>query len=659
MSGDDGRESPRVYVRGIHDAVSIGTRTPSGTTLTTSSALNDHLCTVVDALGQSLRYVHVFFTNLYLDTLGSPDHPSDDTPIYPEDAWRQLSTAIFMDESLLDGVSSLYEWGPSHFAKLRQSLSHGTSPDSNPLLSLLSDAHRLSLSGSVPTSTSVPDAPLPMPLCLQKGVAEAKAKEIVLLGRVIRETVPLSTPSVGDIQPAVVDFGAGKGYLSHYIAETTPYTAVALEGSRAHTQRLLKRTVQLFGKNGAWGKRGRSGPGREGYTLPGRLVSRCGLVDGDTSLEDVQALVRGEGEGVGLDDAIVDGPGAKRMQQQYAREGRDVVAPQRETGCPVQGVSADTISTGQRGEGPAPSSAPSPSPLCLVGLHACGDLSAMMCRIMTHRQRLRGTGTRHSLITVPCCYTHLTPAHFPLSQGMRERLHLSEEMSLPYSSVTLPSSPLPYTVGGDLLNAANQYMGRASRMRGGLGSFVARAGLQRLIKLHFPGHDTMRRIIVQDKAPQMPWDVVRHWLCVGAGGEEGNAAVSSNLDALAEWAHRVLRSLPDRPCSQTPNPYLSPSTPDLSLKWCREQFTTVLQRTWEMGACMLARAAVGQMMETFILLDRAVYLAENSPSDSSVCVFPVFPLSLSPRSRAVCVVPSTDTERIEDMMGVGPAVDKI
>jgi len=72
------------------------------------------------------------------------------------------------------------------------------------------------------------------------------------------------------------------------------------------------------------------------------------------------------------------------------------------------------------------------APLCMIGLHACGDLSPVMLKLLLKCEKF------HSMMLVSCCYHRmqwgggLTNDHFPLSSSLRQIGPFYHQKGMPY-----------------------------------------------------------------------------------------------------------------------------------------------------------------------------------------------------------------------------------
>lgn len=71
-------------------------------------------------------------------------------------------------------------------------------------------------------------------------------------------------------------------------------------------------------------------------------------------------------------------------------------------------------------------------PLCMIGLHACGDLSPVMLKLLLKCQKFR------SLMLVSCCYHRMKwdggqdDDHFPLSRSLRRVGPFYRQKGMPF-----------------------------------------------------------------------------------------------------------------------------------------------------------------------------------------------------------------------------------
>jgi hypothetical protein len=336
----------------------------------------------------------------------------------------------------------------------------------------------------------------------------------------------------------VVDVGAGSEALSRLIADECGCRVIAIDQSEDH-HKSADRKVKWLRRQGAKEKGEDEGSAVNSLQRIRRVKA---TVKPDASLEDI--IGRDSLEGVG------------------------------------------------KGETSTHTSDCAPSMKCLVGLHACGDLSAIL--IQWFVSLWKGTPSQNiKVLSVGCCYNLMTSTTFPMSRWCRtyaSSLELSPELLAAAAQSTTP----------DFLMQSS-----ASKRNSVVRKRLFRAYLQHVIHTRYPSllssmMDGGKRVKLKP-----PGD--------GCEDLSLSAYVVSSLQSLGVGQHL---------------PVALPSAADIE----------------EEGAAMFAhhnglirewfklRQAASLLIEELIVFDRAMYLVEGG---IPVTIKAVFDSSVSPRNLAI------------------------
>ncbi|KAH0573611.1 Methyltransferase domain-containing protein [Spironucleus salmonicida] len=167
----------------------------------------------------------------------------------------------------------------------------------------------------------------------------------------------------------IIDFGAGKGYLSTFLAFDRQYIIIAAEASFLHAKALFQRISKLS-KN---------------YPNQDRLNIAIGLISPETGASDVVAGAF---------------PWRDFEKQRISTSGH-------EPHSPIQGECAAQFRKAEVQHD------------CLIiGLHTCGDLAQICLNLASKRVKIA---------TIGCCYGHITQKCFPATeQGDQIVQHISK-----------------------------------------------------------------------------------------------------------------------------------------------------------------------------------------------------------------------------------------
>lgn len=200
---------------------------------------------------------------------------------------------------------------------------------------------------------------------------------------------------------------------------------------------------------------------------------------------------------------------------------------------------------------------------CVVGLHACGGLSRLALQLLQQLDIV-------AAITFPCCYGHIhTSEHFPCTDGGRRICTLFNrpefrELAPPHYPGGPPRLLLSYAGSGFQCPPAQTHKD--------LESFMNRATVE-----------YMRVNLLEDSTKRM----------LPRQGDR----------SLSEWMRSVASGVKD----------LEEQDIMACIRHCQS-------RRWQMGAHYLVRKLLGQVFETFILLDRLAWLNSLTNSEEGVVI---------------------------------------
>ncbi|KAJ4781047.1 S-adenosyl-L-methionine-dependent methyltransferases superfamily protein [Rhynchospora pubera] len=275
-------------------------------------------------------------------------------------------------------------------------------------------------------------------------------------------------------------------------------------------------------------------------------------------------------------------------------------------------------------------------PLVLAGLHACGDLSVNMLRAFV------GCGRAKALVSLGCCYNLLSEEEVDPSSCSEFQEACCISAGFPMSK---GAKLFPLSLGKSARDLACQ---SAERWRSltteiALQNFdvhAYRAAFQLVLEKHFP-------------------EVVKSSPSIGRQGKAlRRRRLAKLLESQIEDKHSQAMEYNEIGAEVTSHDYSDPTEPvwkekyghfkefcesgllqlgcgsqlqesDLIEVWGEVQpFTEMIGPFWSL------RVALGQVIETYILLDRLLYLQEQGDSINAF-LLPLFDPAVSPRNMAV------------------------
>ncbi|XP_050944105.1 uncharacterized protein LOC103487650 isoform X5 [Cucumis melo] len=426
---------------------------------------------------------------------------------------------------------------------------------------------------------------------LSQGMNQKKKHEVEVLSAII-------SLIASDLESsAIVDVGAGQGYLAQVLSFHYKHSVLAIDACSHHgnvtsarSARIKKYYLAQIRKAGFYRLEA------ENLRLPKAMTFHVLSVDALKSLANMS-----------LEDDHVEKPSTTGDDQKKIN--------QQESKC---------LTLCNSDQEPS---------LVLAGLHACGDLSVIMLRTFVECKEVK------AVINIGCCYNLLTE-YGSNNKGIQNGFPMS--FGVKSSSLSLGKS------GRDLAcQSAERW--RNLEKEGGLHNFelhAFRAAFQMTwLQLAHPLGVKERHCAVKRKGRvQYPRSVVKISL------RHHNQYVADLIGGFQVNANAFSHTISDHgstPCEQSKSVDKYP----LFEKFCHsglirlglqssqdtdcygiwtdtEPFTELIGPYWSL------RAALGPVLETCILLDRLLFLQEQGGSLEAI-LLPVFDPDLSPRNVAI------------------------
>ncbi|XP_066466399.1 methyltransferase-like protein 25B [Tiliqua scincoides] len=419
----------------------------------------------------------------------------------------------------------------------------------------------------------------------RKHVKPKKQHEIWQLGQVVKKLSTLTGCR------RVVDIGSGQGHLSRYLSFGLCLSVTAIEGDPLLVGRAIRfdrELVQALEKEQA-----RRGQTPEGISLqgPSHVV---GWVDPRAPWQEFLRLLQPEKdeEGALMVDRPVD------------------AGPSFPKGAPVRNYQASLLrGTESEEEDMAgcgektlaslgPTSPPLESRLILTGLHACGDLSVALLRQFVRCPHVVG------MTSVACCYMKLSTAE--TSPTPPPSSSCPPEYGYPLSRwvSALPGHQLSYKAREGACHALEDYTLRLQEESATLRTHCFRAMLETVIRAADPAKK-----------------------CLGV-----QSINKAHMLRFEEYAQLGLARV-----GLDPNTPLDPPA-----------LATMLAQQHKVVAFFTLALLLAPLVETLILLDRAIYLQEQG---FHCRLIPLFDPTFSPRN-LVLVAAKTDLHTALSGLGV-------
>ncbi|KAI9187539.1 hypothetical protein LWI28_029222 [Acer negundo] len=443
---------------------------------------------------------------------------------------------------------------------------------------------------------------------LAQGMNQKKRHEVEVLSAVV------SAIANNVRAHTIVDVGAGQGYLAQVVSFQYQHSVVAIDAC-SHHGKVTESRAERIRKHYAAQMR-KFGPVNKSLNVPKTITCRV------MSKDMLKALTS-----LSLDRNDVEQP-KLIVQNDRELDGRKLQSP----------YNADSETS-----------------LVLAGLHACGDLSVTMLKTFTECEEVK------AVVSIGCCYNLLSEegsdiagslCGFPMSYGVK-----SADFSLRKNSRDLACQSAErwrilerdagvHNFELHAFRAAFQmvlceYYPEAiitSPSVGRQGKALRRQQQRRILGLHLHCEESMRVCFVQ-KDPDIACSssepaesklddrsvAVLDVTAVSHRNSFNNSTRSESSDAVdkyllfGKFCHSGLCRLGLK-ALDTPNFYGI---------WDEvEPFVDIIGPYWSL------RAALGPLLETFILLDRLLFLQEQGSSMEAV-MLPIFDPVLSPRNLAI------------------------
>ncbi|KAI0325051.1 hypothetical protein GY45DRAFT_1287903, partial [Cubamyces sp. BRFM 1775] len=243
--------------------------------------------------------------------------------------------------------------------------------------------------------------------CTLPGMSPKKAHEVVTMSNFIGELLQ-SNVSLSGINH-IVDVGAGQAYLSRMLRDRLGSHVLALDFSEVQTQGAAKRDgAEKKTKR----KKGPSGPGGESSGPQPAGNPQCHAQTRQTrDRGEVDALRHGYGS-LTYVTAKIDARTLCEATDDWIRirQRDDGALDENEDGAVVD----NRTRTGE--------SVLDPTPVLFVALHACGSLTPDIFRAFTASLKTDPSAASwvpRAAVVVGCCYNMMRPEDFPLSRALR------------------------------------------------------------------------------------------------------------------------------------------------------------------------------------------------------------------------------------------------
>ncbi|XP_019375200.1 PREDICTED: protein RRNAD1 [Gavialis gangeticus] len=413
----------------------------------------------------------------------------------------------------------------------------------------------------------------------RKHVKPKKQHEIWQLGKLVKRLSELAQCD------HIVDVGSGQGHLSRFLSFGLGLPVTAVEGNKHlvdTAKRFDRELVQALKKEQARG-------GKAVRELSLRGPSHvAGWVDPQAPWPEFLLLLQ---PGVDMSHpptaAACAGPPSLEpgMRTLPMVLSRDVAQPGRATADPMGARShiGTGVPIGHLQEPSQPAEhPPAPGRVLLTGLHACGDLSVTLLRHFVHCPHVA------AITSVACCYMKLSTRETPVPPGLVLPPTVPPATyGYPLSAwvAGLPGHTLSYKAREGACHAAEDYGQRLRSQSPGLRAHCYRAVLETLIRAADP---SKQRLGVQ-------------------------TIPGAHCLSFHEYARLGLARVG-----------LDPSTPlDVA------HVDALLRREQQVIAYFTLALLLAPVVESLILLDRAIYLQEQG---FQCRLIPLFDPQFSPRN---------------------------
>ncbi|XP_073220889.1 uncharacterized protein [Cicer arietinum] len=377
---------------------------------------------------------------------------------------------------------------------------------------------------------------------------------------------------------AIVDVGAGQGYLAQVLAFQYQHPVIAIDACSHHGMVTDARAERI--KKHYTSKMVKSGSGMQNLNVPKTITCRV------LSIESLKTLVETSVPGDDLEQSMLKGENQEDKGKQH---------------CP-----SDTNNR---------------SPTVLAGLHACGDLSVIMLKAFLDCRDVK------AVVSIGCCYNLLSEESlkddesqcgFPMSRAVR-----STGLSLGKSARDLACQ---------VLSKYYPEVVRSTPSIGRKGKALRRRNQRRSAEseLHLKGSTCHMR-------QNFPAVVPAESKTEGTFGSASDSQtlpgeISSNESSGCEGIKINNKFSNFEKFCQSGLSHLGiEHSDDVNLQciWKEaEPFADLIGPYWSL------RAALGPLLETLILLDRLLFLQEQGGALEAY-LLPIFDPNISPRNVAV------------------------
>ena len=274
----------------------------------------------------------------------------------------------------------------------------------------------------------------------------------------------------------------------------------------------------------------------------------------------------------------------------------------------------------------------------VIGLHACGDLTVDLLKIVARdirEGRERGDGRAIAgLLVVGCCYNKLAPTSFPLSSRLhqfvetplehlmrRDTLNLACHPKSPIAAASSSSCPprvedvAAETETETAAGAAAVEMGEEADLRVRLGALFSGTNHATVEQVAMLFSRSFLQLIFVDLFPDV---VAEPWLFRISTGAKAMKPFSSYFK-IAITAH-LKRSLPPT------------DRKEFSAEILDRKYNAAWRECAQLGLLWALRLAIAPLIEALLVVDRVLFMRELAPS---VDLDVVFDPTRSPRNFAI------------------------
>ena len=243
-----------------------------------------------------------------------------------------------------------------------------------------------------------------------------------------------------------------------------------------------------------------------------------------------------------------------------------------------------------------------PPLLCLAGLHACGMLSVTMFKLWMKSPQI------HSVVSVGCCYYKMTQS--------------PDESSESPGSGELCTGPFPLSHAVQQLHF-NIGKGGLKLACEGIVTWMSKSRSE----FDYMVKHTFYRCVAQDALHRLfPEDYSK--LYIKGGISRGYC------DSLMSYVRRAISRLRHR---DDDNAEAKRSFRCISDDELRATFGALDPQSEQKLVCfLLLRALIAQVLESYIVIDRYLYIREQAQPSDQIQVRPIFAESVSPRN--LCII---------------------